>query len=120
LGDQICSSPLAGLIPHLAFPLVGLAQFLFGLARPVLSINQISLRQAITPERLQGRMNATVTFVVFGLPTLGALLGGILGQSLGLPETLVIAAIGEILACMWIVFSPVRTLREAREMSQGL
>jgi predicted MFS family arabinose efflux permease len=49
-------------------------------------------------------LNATVTFVVFGLPTLGALLGGILGQSIGLPETLVIAAIGEILACVWIVF----------------
>ena len=120
IGGSDLLIPLAGLVPHLAFPLVGLAQFLFGLARPVQSINQVSLRQAITPERLQGRMNATVTFVVFGLPTLGALLGGILGQYLGLPETLVIAAVGEILACVWIVFSPVRTLREAREGPKGL
>jgi Na+/melibiose symporter-like transporter len=120
IGGSDLLIPLAGLIPHLAFPLVGLAQFLFGLARPVQSINQVSLRQAITPERLQGRMNATVNFVVFGLPTLGALLGGMLGQSLGLSETIVIAAIGEILACVWIVFSPLRTMREARERSQGL
>ena len=120
IGGSDLIIPLAGLVPHLAFPLVGLAQFLFGLARPILSINQVSLRQAITPKRLQGRMNATVTFVVFGLPTLGALLGGILGQYFGLPGTLVIAAAGEILACVWIVFSPVRTLREEREWPKVL
>ena len=119
IGGSDLLIPLAGLIPHLAFALVGLAQFLFGLARPVLSINQVSLRQAITPERLQGRMNATVTFVVFSLPTLGALLGGLLGQYLGLPQTLVIAGVGEILACVWIVFSPVRTLREGPKGLSG-
>ena len=66
------------------------------------------------------RMNATITFVVFGIPTIGALLGGILGQYLGLPETLVIAAVGEMLACLWIVFSPLRTLRELKDLPEAL
>ena len=112
LGGSDLIVPLTGLAPHYAFPLLGVAQFLFGLAKPVLSINQVSLRQAITPERLQGRMNATVAFLASGLPTLGALLGGLLGQNLGLPETLVIAAVGEILACLWIAFSPLKAVRE--------
>lgn len=110
--------PLAGLVPLFAFPLLGLAQLLFGLARPVFSINQISLRQTITPERLLGRMNASVTFVVFGIPTVGALLGGAFGQSIGLQKTLVIAAIGELLACLWIFFSPIRRLREQNKLTE--
>src|SRR6266566_451364 len=104
--------PIAGLVPLFAFPLLGVAQLLFALARPVFNINQLSLRQTITPERLLGRMNASVSFVVFGIPTIGALLGGALGQSIGLQKTLVVAAIGEILACLWIFFSPIRKVRE--------
>jgi MFS family permease len=110
--------PLAGLVPFFAFPLLGVAQLLFGLARPVFSINQISLRQTITPEHLLGRMNASVSFVVFGIPTIGALLGGALGQSIGLQKTLIIAAIGEILACLWIFFSPIRKLQEQNKLTE--
>ncbi len=109
--------PLAGQVPLFAFPLLGMAQLLFGLARPIFSINQISLRQTITPERLLGRMNASMSFVVFGIPTIGALFGGILGQSIGLQKTLVIAAIGELLACLWIFFSPIRRLREQNKLT---
>ncbi|TMF51373.1 MAG: MFS transporter [Chloroflexi bacterium] len=112
IGGSDLLIPLAGQAPLLAIPLIGLAQLLFGLARPVFSINQVSLRQALTPERLQGRMNASVSFVVFGIPAIGALLGGVLGQDIGLQKTLIIAAAGEILACLWIFFSPVRRLRE--------
>jgi MFS family permease len=112
IGGSDLLIPLVGLIPFLAFPLVCLAQFLFGLARPVFSINQVSLRQAVTPERLLGRMNASIYFIVYGITPLGSLLGGVLGQSIGLQKTLVIAAIGEILACLWLLFSPIRRLRE--------
>ena len=115
IGGSDLLIPLAGQAPLLAIPLIGLAQLLFGLARPVFSINQVSLRQALTPERLQGRMNASVSFVVFGIPAIGALLGGVLGQGIGLQKTLIIAAAGEMLACLWIFFSPVRRLREELE-----
>ena len=115
IGGSDLLIPLAGQAPLLAIPLIGLAQLLFGLARPVFSINQVSLRQALTPERLQGRMNASVSFVVFGIPAIGALLGGVLGQGIGLQKTLIIAAAGEMLACLWIFFSPVRKLREELE-----
>lgn len=104
--------PVANVVSHpFAFFLVGLAQFGFGLARPLFSINQLSLRQAITPAQLQGRVHAGIVLLTYGLPAVGALIGGVLGQTIGLPQTLLIAAVGEILSCAWIFFSPVRALQ---------
>ena len=51
----------------------------------------ITVRQAITPDRLYGRVNATIRFVAGGAMPVGALLGGLLGGVVGLPLTLVIA-----------------------------
>ena len=52
------------------------------------NINQVSLRQAITPPRMQGRMNATMRFIVWGTIPLGAIIGGVLGDIIGLHATI--------------------------------
>ena len=68
--------------PYVACMIVALGmlgQFLLGFARPVFNINQLSLRQSITPDRLQGRVNATMRFIMWGVTPVGAILGGILG-----------------------------------------
>ena len=78
----------------------------------VYNINQVSLRQAITPDRLQGRMNASMRFVVWGTIPLGAVIGGFLGELIGLRSTLYVSAIGASLAFLWVFLSPVRKLRE--------
>jgi MFS family permease len=88
------------------------AQFFFGLGFVIFNTGQVSLRQAITPDRLQGRMNATLSFVAGAAVPLGGLLGGVLGQTVGLRPTLLLAALGEILAVLWLLLSPVRSLRE--------
>jgi MFS family permease len=121
-GATIIGSILIGGLANLLMPLAGgplpvvasmlmLAWFIGGLCSPVYNINQVSLRQAITPDRLQGRMNATVRFIVWGTIPIGALLGGILGQAIGLWPTLLSMALGSLLAPLWVVFSPVRHLR---------
>ena len=88
------------------------AQFFFGLGFVIFNTGQVSLRQAITPDRLQGRMNATLSFIAGAAVPLGGLLGGVLGETVGLRPTLLLAALGEILAALWLLFSPVRSLRE--------
>ena len=45
----------------------------------VYNVNQVGLRQAITPDRMLGRMNATMRLIVWGTIPIGALIGGILG-----------------------------------------
>lgn len=93
-------------------PLLAAAQFLVGLGVPIYNINQVSLRQAICPHRLQGRMNATMRFIVWGTLPIGALIGGALGERIGLWPTMAVGAIGMLLAPLWVYFSPVRSLRE--------
>ena len=85
-------------------------QMLLVLGAPVYNINQISLRQAITPAALRGRVNATNRCLVWGTMPVGSLLGGYLGEAIGLQATIAIAAIGLLLAMGWIGFSPVRRL----------
>jgi MFS family permease len=86
-----------------------------GFGGVVYNITQVSLRQAITPERLQGRMNAVMRFLVWGALPLGSLAGGALATWVGLKATLVISAVGASFAILPIFFSPIRTLREIPE-----
>src|SRR5207249_2322482 len=85
--------------------------FLSGVGGVVYNMNQVGLRQAITPLRMQGRMNATMRFMVWGTIPIGSFLGGVLGRSIGLRPTLWIGAGGGVLAFLWPLLSPVRRLR---------
>ena len=76
------------------------------------NITQVSFRQGLTPERLLGRMNATMRFLVWGTAPLGALIGGVLGQLLGPRTALWAAAIGGLIPVLPLLLSPLRTMRE--------
>ncbi len=80
----------------------------------------ISLFQAITPDRLLGRMNASRRFVVWGVIPLGSLASGGLAAWIGLRPTLFVGAIGGALAFLPLLFSPVRALREIPDDGDGL
>jgi MFS family permease len=98
-----------------AIPFLVAAQLLLGFAVVVYNIVQVSYRQAICPPRLQGRMNSTMRFIVWGMIPVGGLVGGVLGTTIGLRETIVVGSIGTALGVLWIVFSPQRHLREMPE-----
>ena len=57
-------------------------------------------------------MNASVRFIVWGTIPIGALMGGALGDAIGLRPTLAWMAGCSVLATLWILFSPVRRLKE--------
>ncbi|MEV1025585.1 MFS transporter [Streptomyces sp. NPDC050264] len=114
--------PLAGRGPLLAPALLGL--FVMGYGVVVYNVAQVSYRQAVCPEAMLARVNATVRFVGFGAMTVGALTGGVLGTSLGIRATLWAAACGSCLAAVWVVCSPLRGMREfaaagEREFASG-
>ena len=78
----------------------------------VYNITQVSFRQALCPPALLGRMNASMRFLVWGTMPFGAFLGGILGSSIGVRDTLLIGAIGGCFAFVPVFLSPLRTMRE--------
>jgi predicted MFS family arabinose efflux permease len=84
---------------------------LWGFAMMTYDINQLSFRQAVTADRLQGRANASVRFVTWGAALPGALLGGALGGMVGLRATLFFGGVGVLFATLWTLLSPTRKLR---------
>jgi MFS family permease len=125
LGRTIALSSMASiglLIVPLALyfsPILILAvgQVVTGALVAIYNINQVSLRQAITPDRLQGRMNATMRTIVWGTIPLGSFLGGLLGGSIGIISTIVLGAMISILAVLWILPSPVFHLMSIPEQT---
>ena len=110
--------PLAGGPLIWAVPLLIVSQFIKSMVNLIYNIGQISVRQAITPHRLQGRVNASMRFLAGGTVPFGALVGGLLGTVVGLRATLLVGAIGVCLSTLPIFFSPVRRLH--KQPSQAL
>jgi MFS family permease len=91
--------------------LVALVGFMGGMSGVVYNVAQVSFRQAITPARLQGRMNATMRWIVWGTMPIGGIVGGLLGTFVGVRETILLAGIGGSLVFLPVLFSPVRGIR---------
>jgi predicted MFS family arabinose efflux permease len=91
-----------------AIPLLFASMFLSSFVNPVYNINQVSLRQAITPDRLQGRMNATVRTIIWGTNPIGAFIGGIIGSTYGVVPALYVGIAISLLAGFWILLGPIR------------
>jgi MFS family permease len=118
LSGSLTASPLfslVGLSVNYSMLSIMAGQFVSFIGVVVYNINQVSLRQAIVPLRLQGRMNATMRFLVWGTIPLGALTGGLLGGFLGLRTAIGIAVVGGSLAFLWVLLSPVRSLKTIPE-----
>jgi len=97
--------------PELAFWFVATAFFVGGLTGVVYNVNQVSLRQAITPEHFLGRMNATMRFLVWGTIPIGSLIGAGLSEVIGVHTTIWVGASLGVLSFVPVFLSPVRSLR---------
>jgi len=104
--------PLAGGPRALAIGMVLAAQFAGDINGAIAAINETSLRQAVIPHRFLGRASASLDVLVQGAIPLGSLAGGVLGGLIGLRPTLLVASAGILLANLWLLTGPVRTVRE--------
>ncbi|MEV6545590.1 MFS transporter [Streptomyces sp. NPDC051665] len=112
---SLVTCPLTVLMP-LAHPgwsvcvaAAGLASLSFG--GVVRVVAQSSFQQALTPDRLLGRVSATARFVSWGGIPLGGLLGGTSGSVFGATATLWIGAAGMTASVLPNFLSPLRTMR---------
>jgi MFS family permease len=118
----LVTGPVAFLLP-LTTAGAGLACFALGMAAVayggvVYNVAQVSFRQSVCPDHLLGRMNASIRFLVWGTIPLGGLLGGALGELIGLRATLLVTAVGMALSPVWVLASPLRRLRDLPAAAQ--
>ena len=84
------------------------------------NLNQLSLRQAITPERLMGRMNSVVRFMYWGTMPVGSFAGGALATAIGIRSTLFVGIAGGTLAFVPLLGSSLARLRAIPEQEDEL
>jgi MFS family permease len=84
--------------------------FVFGAGGQLVNVTAMAVRQAVTPDGMQGRAAATITFVGMGLTPLGSLLGGFLAEEWGLRTSLLVTAAGMLLSPAVMALSPLARL----------
>jgi predicted MFS family arabinose efflux permease len=116
-GAMLCVPALHGDGTGTVLALAGI-NFLFGALGQVVNVAMMSVRQALTPVRLQGRVVATLHFVGMGLTPLGSLLGGMLAGHGGLRTSLLATAAALALSPLFMALSPLARL--GRELPSPL
>jgi MFS family permease len=84
--------------------------FVFGTFSQLVNVTVMAVRQTVTPDAMQGRVAATVSFVGMGLTPVGSLLGGFLAQVWGTRTSLLVAAAGMLLSPALMALSPLARL----------
>ena len=82
------------------------------LFRSLTNVCDLSLRQTLAPDGFLGRVNSAMHLMFRGVLPAGALAGGALADSIGVRNTMLLGGVGFLLSTLFLVFSPVRGLRE--------
>jgi MFS family permease len=123
LGDgvMLCVPALRG-PSAVTIPSLVAVNFVFGTFGQLVNVTVMAVRQAVTPDGMQGRVAATITFVGMGVTPLGSLLGGFLAGEWGLRTSLLVTAAGMTLSPALMALSPLARLgRElpSRDVPRG-
>jgi len=111
--------PLAGgLSPVLIIAFLFLSEFGQGIGVMILDINVGAMMQARTPDRIRGRAMGAFRFINMGIRPIGATLGGVLGATLGVRETLFIVTFLQLAGVLWLYRSPILKLQGMPEPAE--
>lgn len=97
--------------PETALALLALSAIGHGVTSMAMGINYVSLRQAITPPELQGRVNATGRWLNWTMIPLAAIGGGAVATEIGIRATILIGSAVAFLAVPILFLSPLGSLR---------
>jgi predicted MFS family arabinose efflux permease len=115
LGPMMSVLAAATMVATLLLPsgwLAALAFFLFGAGPIIWTITSTTLRQAVTPGAVLGRVTALFLTVNMGARPIGAALGGWVGAQWGEPACVLLALAGFVLQALIIAGSAVRRLQQ--------
>ena len=91
------------------------AEFVSSVGVMLFDVNSNSVQALLTPQRLRARVAGVHRTINYGVRPLGALLGGLLGELIGLQPTIFVGTVGGLAAVLVALASPLRALRELPE-----
>ena len=86
----------------------------FGIA--IHNVNQVTVRQLLTPDHLRARVAAVFRLVIFGALPVGTAVGGLIAQGFGLRAAFLVSAVGLAVGSVPYLLVRVRILRSVDEL----
>lgn len=119
--NGVCALAIASAVrlPSVALAVLIGTELLQSYVNTVFGINRGSISQAATPDRLRGRVGASVSFLGISVAALGSALGGLLGETVGVVMTISACAVGCMLAFLWLLNTPIRRLKAVPVAVEG-
>lgn len=108
--------PLAGGTVWSRAAVLAAVEFVSAFGVMLFDVNLNALQTAVTPDDMRSRVAGAFSTVNYGIRPLGAIVGGVAGQLIGIGPTMVTAAIGGSLSFLWILRSPIITTRTIDEL----
>jgi MFS family permease len=115
--------PLALAVPVLAsgptwvnFGVLAAAEFVSGVGVMFFDVPLNSVQTAVIPDSMRSRVSGAFSTINYGVRPIGALLGGVLGSTIGIRPTLVAAAVGGAMCCLWLLASPIAKVHAFDEL----
>ena len=121
VGAVLFAAPV-GLLPLADGPLwmrmgvLGLVEFISGFGVMLLDVPLNALQTAVTPDEVRSRVVGAFSSINYGIRPVGAVLGGFLGEWIGIAPTMVVAAVGGSLSILWLLRSPIPGTRTIEEL----
>jgi MFS family permease len=105
--------------PHwLVLTFLFVSEFTSGVGLMLLDIMAGTISAGTVPTPLRSRVSGAFMVVNYGVRPLGTSLGGLLGATIGVRNTLWIATVGAVLGVLWLIPSPIPKLRDVPEMAE--
>jgi MFS family permease len=109
--------PVLAAGPTLAkMSVLAIAEFFSGVGVMLFDVNLNSLQTSVTPDGMRSRVAGAFSTINYGVRPFGAVVGGVLGSGIGLRPTLIVAATGGALSCLWLLPSPIRRVKGLAEL----
>jgi MFS family permease len=116
IGSILFPAPIAVMAlatgPHwLEATIVAAGEALSAAGVMIFDINLNSVQTAVTADHMRSRVSGVFSTINYGSRPLGAVIGGLLGSWIGIRPTLLVAAVGGAMCCLWLLASPIPRIR---------